>query len=598
MSSFTIRNNLEQGCSRFGTLATKHGQIETPGLLPVVNFIGGTTPNSGGIWRYVRQEIFNADIPIMSQIMHFLDYHLSNAGLTRWRQKTFHEWFPEFQQPLFLDSGGFQLLNNRELNLSAYGLGANAKDILALQLDFGADIIATLDYPLPPNLRKREAHERVKLTIENAITTLRLLAKIGEQETMVFIPVHGRTPKELEEYIHQFVTRYKRARLERPVNGFAIGSLVPLRGNPLLVVSLLSALKKHLRDLGLQDLPLHVFGVSSTLIPFLVYLGYDTFDSSTYVQDAQRLHYSHPETWSSQRLTLLQELNCVCSACKQIDLNEMRNVLTSDVSFQQVGGRFKSEFYALTAMHNLNLHLAELRTSIEAAKAGCLEDHLIEFARNHGRTRSVLDYLASEFPGLKAKASHTIHSVMVKQSTTNQHISLKYKPSDFSIPKSYRIPRRECILFLFPCSKEKPYSTSRTFKRISGAIKAKLNGVMPKIHFVVISGLYGPVPLKYDSRPETTNYDFVLSFKNRDGIVRVGDRLAEYVAKYGNRFEHIVAFAVSKPYRQAIQRGLQGISSAHLFPEENGGRKVSRGLLDQQGLEECVRFLKEHQCFG
>jgi len=591
MSLFNIDTNCKQGYARIAYLNTQHGKLQTPHLLPVINFIGGTTPHCGGMWKYTRQQVFHTHIPVMSEIMHFLDYHLSAQGLAKWRQKTFHEWFPEFDQPLFLDSGGFQLLTNQGFDLSGLDLTASPKDILNLQLDFGADMIATLDYPLPPNLNKRETQERVKLSIENAIATLRLLQQEINKKTLVFVPIHGRTPEEIEMYIRKFVTRYRRSGLERQFDGFAVGSLVPLRNDPVRVVQLLLKVKRVLQDMSLENLPLHVFGVGSDLIPFLVYLGFDTFDSSSYAQNAQRLRYADPETWASHRATQLQELKCQCSACKQIDLNEMRDVLTSEVSFRQINGHFKSEFYALVAIHNLNLYLDELKVSVAAARNGLLEDHLLKFTHKRPRTRLVVEYLAEEFSGLKVKTTRSIHAVARPQSKNQQRLSLRYKPSDFSIPKTYQIPRHQRILFLFPCSKEKPYSQSQTYKRITDAVRRHLN-TTHNIHYVVVSGLYGPVPLQYDNLPQTKNYDFVLTFMNRSGINLVGDRIADYLKKYGNHFDHIVAFAIAKPYRQAIQRGIQGHENAHLFPTGDRTGKIGRSVLYWHGLKQCMEFLK------
>jgi tRNA-guanine family transglycosylase len=110
----------------------------------------------------------------MSETMHFLNYGISPTSLEKWRQKNFHKWYPEFKTPMFLDSGGFQLLNNKELDLERFGLEVSPKKILDLQLDFGGDMIATLDYPLPPNLNDKEARERIRFSIQNSIKTLQL----------------------------------------------------------------------------------------------------------------------------------------------------------------------------------------------------------------------------------------------------------------------------------------------------------------------------------------------------------------------------------------------------------------------------------------
>ena len=60
---------------------------------------------------------------------------------------------------MFLDSGGFKLLHNTELSLSKFGIHKETEtdDILDFQLGLGGDIIASLDYPLPPGLVRSEA---------------------------------------------------------------------------------------------------------------------------------------------------------------------------------------------------------------------------------------------------------------------------------------------------------------------------------------------------------------------------------------------------------------------------------------------------------
>lgn len=591
MAAFTLQEECAEGHARLGNLSTSHGDIKTPCLFPVVTFIGGTTPNCGGLWKYVREGLFKAGLPLLSETMHFLNFSLSPRGLEKWREQTFHEWFPDFNSPLFLDSGGFQLLNNKEFDLDRFNLRVAPREILELQLDFGGNIIATLDYPLPQTLRDDEAEERIHFSIENSIQTLRLLQEREDEETKVLIPIHGRTPEEIQASIKRFIARYNRSRLERSYDGFAVGSLVPLRTKPDQIIAILGAVKRTLAEKRLNALPVHVFGVGSTLIPYLVYLGFDTFDSSTYVQKARNLQYSHPETWANQRATGLEEIVCRCETCSRLNLAEMRDVLKSDVSFQTVGGRFKSEFYAQIATHNLNLHRMALNESIKAAADGSLEDYLIEFAKKRFHQGNPIAALAEEFPEFKKKVGRTLHPIVKPKSRVDRKVSLKYKPSDFMIPEEYAVPKREKILLLFPCSKEKPYSESQTYKRISAAVHAKLNGTSKKIHFVVVSGLYGPVPLEYDGLPETTNYDFVLTFRNQEGIKRVGERLAEYVKEHGNKFEHVVAFAASKPYREAIMTGLKGLTELQMFPKHKSTSGTGRTAQFQKGLEECLEFL-------
>lgn len=115
MASFEVTDVGADGYGRIGHLSVPHGPVETPALFPVINLIGGTTEKSGGVWRRMREKLISADHlqGIMFQAMSFTDYGVSPDNLnTYWRTQTFHERFENLQAPVFIDSGGFKLMNS------------------------------------------------------------------------------------------------------------------------------------------------------------------------------------------------------------------------------------------------------------------------------------------------------------------------------------------------------------------------------------------------------------------------------------------------------------------------------------------------------
>ncbi|HEY9297444.1 MAG TPA: hypothetical protein VIQ31_13945, partial [Phormidium sp.] len=155
----------------FSTIPFKHGRIgklhlsqtkttiSTPCLLPVVCLVTGTTAKGGGLWKYILQEDKSngllrrvEPLPLMSQVLHFLDFIPNRPHvLDKWRKKGIKQFYKDdvkleqFASPLFLDSGGFKLLWNKSVNLSAYGLsienGKGSQTILELQREFNGDIV-------------------------------------------------------------------------------------------------------------------------------------------------------------------------------------------------------------------------------------------------------------------------------------------------------------------------------------------------------------------------------------------------------------------------------------------------------------------------
>src|SRR5439155_26406508 len=112
---------------------------------------------NGGLYRHIKVELLKDNpIPgIMTQILDFTDYGIDARGLKRCLQVPISERIESetgHRPFLFVDSGGYRLLYNTGLDVERYGIDPSVEGIVGLQTQFGADIVATLDYPLPRGL--------------------------------------------------------------------------------------------------------------------------------------------------------------------------------------------------------------------------------------------------------------------------------------------------------------------------------------------------------------------------------------------------------------------------------------------------------------
>ena len=237
------------------------------------------------------------DVPMLSQVLHFLDFPLKGKHLKKWRQKTLREWYQEvngiYNAPLFLDSGGFKLLYKTGLDLKEFGIEkeTEADDIFALQEDLGGEIIASLDYPLPPDLERSEAEKRMNLSLDNAFRVAALLTS-KTQPPFLYVCCHGQSQSDIESYVRQVFDRLLGV---LPSFGLAVGSLVPLRGKQdAAVLERICGVQKAIPESERYHTPIHAFGVSGELAPILAYMGVDSFDSTSYIQAARGLSYSDP----------------------------------------------------------------------------------------------------------------------------------------------------------------------------------------------------------------------------------------------------------------------------------------------------------------
>ena len=556
----------------------------TPILYPVVSFMTGSTPRGGGLWKYLLRDLMKHDTPMLSQVLHFLDFPIKGKNLTKWRSKTLGEWYQEvngvYNAPLFLDSGGFKLLYSTGLDLKEFGIEkeTEADDILALQEDLGGEMIASLDYPLPPGLERSEAEKRMKLSLENACRVATLLSAKA-QPPFLYVCCHGQSQSDIENYVRRVFDRLTGV---LPSFGLAIGSLVPLRGKrDSEVLERICGVQSAIPDSARHHTPIHAFGVSGELAPILAYMGIDSFDSTSYIQAARGLNYSDPLTRAKRKLMELDELTCTCRICREVSLDEMQGALMEEASYKRTStGKYKSEYYAAIALHNFELEaelLSRMKRAIEADEA---IEELVQCATTGRRVQEAVDWLIRNDEAFASRMAKTVVGVstlknqpVVKKNlnqlelfpTTREEeatshalkesssISLDYTPDSFAIPESYAPPEDKRVLLTIPCAGKKPYSLSRTHSIINAKLQSAFGENQRGIHKVTLSGLYGPVPEEFESEEPVVRYDFQLSPRNATQIQLGVDRFNAYLDKHGDHYALIVGYATSQAYRMVFE---------------------------------------------
>ena len=595
--------------------------LATPILYPVVSFMTGSTPRGGGLWKYLLRDLMKHDVPMLSQVLHFLDFPLEGKHLSKWRQKTMREWYQEvngiYNAPLFLDSGGFKLLYNTGLDLKKFGIEkeTEADDIFALQEDFGGEIIASLDYPLPPGLERSEAEKRMNLSIENACRVAKLLTSKA-QPPFLYVCCHGQSQSDIESYVKQVFDRLLGV---LPSFGLAIGSLVPLRGKQdAAVLERICGAQKAIPESERHHTPIHAFGVSGELVPILAYMGVDSFDSTSYIQAARGLSYSDPLTRTKRKLMELDELACTCRICREVSLDEMQLTLMEETSYKRTStGKYKSECYAAIALHNFEMEVGLLSRMKKAIEADEALEELVHHASTGRRVRNAVDWLMENnkefanrmaktvvgistpenrraaksnpyqlelFPALSKKETD---SYLQKEQPT---ISLDYTPDSFSIPTDYKPPKDKRVLLAIPCAGKKPYSLSRTHTIINTKVQNAFGNNQQAIHKITLSGLYGPVPEEFESEEPVVRYDFQLSPRNTVQIQLGADRFKAYLDKYSDHYTLVVGYATSQAYRKVFERLQEHCSDFILLPIKPKQKRLSE-FFRHVHLDELIEVL-------
>jgi 7-cyano-7-deazaguanine tRNA-ribosyltransferase len=346
------------GLARIGRLATPHGPLETPALLPVVHPDPSRQPISP---KEIRRR-FGLGAVITSAYITYrtppLRARAEEAGI---------HGLLDFDGPVMTDSGAFQQ--------HAYGhVEVRPDEILGFQRRIGSDIATVLDIFVEPTASLEEAEAGV------AETTRR--AKEGRElhRGLLAVPVQGGLFPDL---------RYRSA-VEASETGdvLAVGGVVPLMEQYRfadLARAVLAA-----RPALAPERVVHLFGTGHPMtFAFAALLGVDVFDSSSYHKFARRGSLMFPNGTIS--IDSLREATCRCFLCAELPLPEVAR-LSGDERERRI------------AEHNLLMCAVEVSEVRQAIRDGTIWELAERRAGGHPAliaglraiVRGVRVFLASE----------------------------------------------------------------------------------------------------------------------------------------------------------------------------------------------------------
>lgn len=283
--------------STIKTIDTPHGVLETPCFFPVYHLNKRGTGSCPKFWNEIPEQkslLLNAyGIKKSEKFKRILSGGLEN--------------FLKFKGIFFVDSGGLQTrLNN---------ISIDPLEMLRIQEKIGADIAATLDYPIlvNDNISAINHAEHIRASVQNAVMAL----KNREREDMLlYAVIHG---NDIKVMINTMDYLKKKGNFD----GYAIGGLIFKRSDFRALIDIIIALRKRA-----GNKPLHVFGLGGQLmIPLMTYLGVDSFDSSSFLSAGSNRVYFAPEYGATQfqNMKPLRLPPCVCPVCSKNSFEEIRS---------------------------------------------------------------------------------------------------------------------------------------------------------------------------------------------------------------------------------------------------------------------------------
>jgi len=408
---------------RIAKLKTRHGTIETPYLFPVID--------------PTRQDVSLQDIEQMGFTAFITNAYLFYRR-NRGKPRSIHAAL-KWNKTIMTDSGGYQVLVYGDIDM-------DNKTIIEYEKSIGVDIGVILDVPTGTKMSREEARRAVFETFDRAVEALPL---IMESDQLWVLPIQGAPYKDLLLYSSLRAWKY-------PYHIHALGSPTVLleRYNYADIVELVALARLHLPP----QKPLHVFGVGHPMIlPFLVALGADLFDSASYILYARDNRYM-TET-GTKRLDELSYLPCNCPVCSKYTLEELKSLK-------------KKERTRLLATHNLYVLMEELKKIKEHIKEGRLWEYLEYKSKAHPSLRSAFN-VVKKYIGLLEKynpsSKPNTFAIMMNDHDSLYHPrlrSIKTKVYDNVLSKT----DFKNTIYLIPAIK-KPYS--KMLDKISACLHSK-----------------------------------------------------------------------------------------------------------------------------
>jgi predicted RNA-binding protein len=275
----------------------------------------------------------------------------------------------------------------------------------------------------------------------------------------------------------------------------------------------------------------------------------------------------------------MEELTCDCRVCRQANLEEIQDALTSEIRGRpQPSGHYKSKYYGDIALHNVEMDFRIVDETRKAIEANLLQDYLIQHTEKFSQLRPVLGAIAQEDESLRVRLSRTIISMprQAELKLDRRVVSLNYNSDDFNIlTKNYRPQKDKSVLLIIPCSGGKPYSKSRSHRLIAERLEQGLGEKTKLIQKVTLSGLYGLVPEEYEQEKAILGYDFRLEAFNKEQIALVTDRLVTYLERHGGHYVACIGYATSSAYRTVLEQATKKVSCLQVLPVKPKTRRFT-----------------------
>ena len=325
------------GAARIGKFYTKHGVVNTPTLLPVIN------PNIRTIEPRDMWDNYGVEFLITnSYIIRNSEKLNINA-----KENGVHSLL-NFPGAIMTDSGTFQSY--------VYGdIEVEPAEIIEFQKEIGVDVATMLDVFGKPNLNFEESKEIVEETVSRSEISIKTA-----EGMMLNGPIQGGLFSELRELSAKKMCEYD-------FTIHPIGGIVPLmeKQKYLELIKIISSCRNYVPP----SRPVHLFGCGHPhLFGISVAMGIDLFDSAAYALFARDDRLIMP--WGTEKLERIAEWPTASNTFSKFTPKQVKSLP-------------KDERTILLAKFNLEISMREMARVREAVRNGKIWEYVERKSAEH-----------------------------------------------------------------------------------------------------------------------------------------------------------------------------------------------------------------------
>jgi len=482
---------------RIGRLYTKHGIIETPLLMPVVN------PHKNIV---SVKEILEIGFPAIITNAYIVWKRYGDIAKNLGLHKIIGA-----NIPIMTDSGAYQLMRYGDIEVSP-------DFIINYQYKIGSDIAVILDIPTRYNVGFNTVKEEVKETIKRAINALKNKPKEAK-DVLLVAPIQGGLYLSLLREAATTLAKYN-------FDIYGVGGPTEIMKQYRYkdLIKMILTVKQNI-SIGK---PVHLFGAGNPMMmAFAVACGIDLFDSASYALYANNLRYMTSN--GIFRFNNLKYLPCECEICKKYDVEDLKELP-------------EIELKRKIALHNLYTLYREIKIIKEYIHEGNLWNLLEIRARTHPQLLSALKivckyakFIEKYTPVFKA----VLRGVFIYDylSYMRPRVIRHYK----KLERNYT-PPKSMIYILFPEPFQKPFHKNKYISYILKKIEDKLN----KVYLLVYTRVFALIPIELDEVYPLSQYEAPSNIFSIEEKIHICKKIVFFLKKWRKNYRYVIIIKSKK----------------------------------------------------